>query len=446
LAKTSFHGDSLGLVSEQLPRRLGAWSATAVVIGLMIGSGIFRVPSSIAAEAGSVPAILAVWVLGGVVCLCGALSIAEVATLFPHAGGQYVFLRETYGPLVAFLFGWTFLLVSPNVWAALALIFAGYLDTFVSLGERGTRVAAVTLIILVSSANYRSMRFGASIQSVSTIAKVLTLLALASAVFIFGQQGTEPVASGTDPAAAGWGGLGLALIGVIFAYGGWSEFTGLAGEVRNPGRNIPVALAAGTVTVVIVYLVVNAAYLTALPVQAVASSTFVAADAMTRVVGPAGASIVAALVMLSTFGALCGATMAFPRVFYAMAQDEVLFRSLAAVHPRFLTPHRAIAFTAGIALIYVSARTFEQLAEAMVIGTEPFNVLLVFSALMLRRTRPALPRPYRIPGYPWVPLVFLVAMAGVLLNALIEHPGSTLLSIGMTLLGVPIFVVRRRLA
>ena len=230
---------------------------------------------------------------------------------------------------------------------------------------------------------------------------------------------------------------------MIFAYGGWSEFTGLAGEVRDPGRNIPVALAAGTATVVIVYLIVNAAYLTALPVEAVARSTFVAADAMTRAVGPAGASIVAALVMLSTFGALCGATMAFPRVFYAMAQDEVLFRSLAAVHPRFLTPHRAIAFTAAVALIYVSVRTFEQLAEAMVIGTEPFNVLLVLAVLTLRRTRPAQPRPYRIPGYPWVPLVFLVAMIGVLLNALIEHPESTLLSVGITLLGVPIFALLR---
>ena len=417
-----------------------------MVIGLMIGSGIFRVPSSIAAEAGSVPAILTVWVLGGVVCLCGALSIAELATLFPHAGGQYVFLREIYGPLVAFLFGWTCLLVSPNVWAALALIFAGYLDTFVALGEPGRRVAAAALIILVSAANYRSLRFGASIQSVSTIAKVLTLLALASAVFIFGRHEAESFAAAADPAAPNWGGLGLALIGVNFAYGGWSEFTGLAGEVRNPGRNIPVALAAGTLTVVIVYVIVNAAYLTALPVQAVASSTFVAADAMTQAVGPAGASIVAALVMLSTFGALCGATMAFPRVFYAMARDEVLFRSLAAVHPRFLTPHRAIAFTAAVALIYVSGRTFEQLAEAIVIGTEPFNVLLVLAVLVLRRTRPALPRSYRIPGYPWVPLVFLVAMVGVLLNALIEHPGSTLLSIGMTLLGVPIFAVRRRLA
>ena len=413
-----------------------------MVIGLMIGSGIFRVPSSIAAEAGSAPAILTVWVLGGIICLCGALSLAELATIFPHAGGQYVFLRQTYGPLVAFLYGWTFLLVSPNVWAALALIFAGYLNTFVPLGENGTRIAAAALIVVVSAANYRSVSFGASIQSVSTIAKVLALVGLASTIFIVGRHGAEPVAAAA-PAALDWGSLGLALISVIFAYGGWSEFTGLAGEVRDPGRNLPVALAAGTGTVIIVYVIVNAAYLTALPAQAVASSTFVAADAMTRTVGPAGASIVSALVMLSTFGALCGAALAFPRVFYAMGQDEVLFRSLAAVHPRFLTPHRAIAFTAAVALIYVSARTFEQLAEAMVIGTEPFNVLLVLAVLLLRRTRPRLPRPYRIPGYPVAPVVFLLAMIGVLLNALLEHPGSTLLSVGITLLGVPIFAVLR---
>ena len=198
-------------------------------------------------------------------------------------------------------------------------------------------MAAAVLIIVVSLANYRSLRFGASIQNFSTIAKVLALLALASAVFMFGRGATESVAAADIP-APGWGSLGLALIGVIFAYGGWSEFTSLAGEVRDEGRNIPVALAAGTATVVIVYLIVNAAYLTALPVEAVASSRFVAADAMTRAVGPAGASIVAALVMLSTFGALCGATMAFPRVFYAMAQDEVLFRSLAACTRAFSRP------------------------------------------------------------------------------------------------------------
>jgi basic amino acid/polyamine antiporter, APA family len=425
-----------------LPRCLSGWSATSVVVGLIIGSGIFRVPSSIAAEAGSVAAIAALWLLGGLVVLCGALSLAELATMFPRAGGQYVFLRETYGRPVAFLYGWTFLLVSPTTWAAVALIFAGYLGTFIQLTEREVRLVAALLIVLVGAANYRSVRVGASIQNVSTAAKVLALLAVAATVFIFGRN-DGAFAAPSGQTAGGWSSLGIAFIGVLFAYGGWAEFLGLAGEVREPGRNLPLALGAGTAIVILIYLLVNAAYLFVLPVQAVAASNLVAADAMTQAVGGAGASIVAALVMLSTFGALSGMAMAFPRVFYAMAEDKVFFHSIAAVHPRFLTPHGAIAFSAGLAVLYVSIRTFEQLAEALIIGTWPFDALLVVAVFVLRRTRPDLPRPYRTFGYPWVPLIFLLASMGLLTSALVEHPQSTLLSLGITLLGIPVFFVWR---
>jgi amino acid transporter len=299
--------------------------------------------------------------------------------------------------------------------------------------------------VLVSTANYRSVRFGASIQNISAMAKVLALVALALAVFILGQAESGAFSAPSRVTAGGWRSVGIAFIAVMFTYGGWGEFTGLAGEVRDPGRNLPLALGAGTAVVVLVYVLVNTAYLFVLPVDAIATSNLVAADAMTRAVGGAGASIVAALVILSTFGALSGIAMTFPRVFYAMAEDGVFFRSLAAVHPRFLTPHRAIAFSAALALLYIFVRTFEQLAEAVVVGFWPFYVLLVLAVFVLRRTRPDTPRAYRTFAYPWVPLVFLVASVVLLTNALVEHPLSTGFSVGITLLGIPVFFAWRHL-
>lgn len=428
---------------ERLPRRLGGWSATAVVVGVMIGSGIFRVPSSVAAQAGSVPAILGLWVFGGVVSLFGALCYAELAALFPRAGGEYVFLREAYGRLVAFVFGWTFLLVNPASWAAIALIFASYLGTFVPLTEGQSRAVAVALILLLSAAHYRSVRLGAWIQTSSTAAKVMALVLLAAVVFLFGQPGAGAFSASSPVIGGGWGSLGIAFIGVLFAYDGWQTLAGLAGEVRDPGRNLPRALAAGTALVVLMYLLVNTAYLYALPLNEVAASSFVAVDAVSRAVGGAAGALIAALVMLSTFGALNGLLMANPRVFYAMAEDGLFFRSLAAVHPRFMTPHRAVLFSAALAVLYVTIRSFEELAEAFVVGSLPFIILSVGAVLVLRRTMPDLPRPYRTWGYPWVPAAYLTASAGLILNALVEHPLTTLLSFGITLLGVPLFFAWR---
>ena len=417
----------------------------ALVVGLTIASGIFRVPSSIAADAGTVSAIILLWVLGGLVALCGALSLAELAAMFPRTGGQYVFMRETYGGLMAFLFGWTFLLVSPGIWAALALIFASYAGTFIPLTDTAARVVAAVLVVLVGTVNYCSVRLGAILQNISTVAKVLALLAVASSVFILGRPGEGAFSTSSGVTAVDWGSLGIAFIGVMFSYGGWVEFSGLAGEIRDPGRNIPLAFGAGMAIVIVIYVLLNVAYLYVLPVQAVATSKLVAADAMMQAVGEAGASVVAAFVMLSTFGALSAIAMAFPRVFYAMAEDGVFFRSLSAVHPRFLTPHRAIAFTAALAVLYISSRTFEQVIEAVIVGMWPFEFLLVLAVLILRRTRPDAVRPYRTFGYPWVPLVFLAAVALLLTNTLTEHPVSTAVSVGITLFGVPVFFAWRRL-
>lgn len=428
----------------QLPRRLGLWSASAIVAGTMIGSGIFRVPSSIAADAGSVAAILGVWTAAGLISLFGALCYAELAGLFPRAGGEYVFLREGFGPPIAFLFGWTFLLVAPAGWAAVALIFASYFGTFADLTESGTRIVAIVLILAISTVHYRSVRFGASVQTIATSAKLLALVLLALAIFWLGDSSAGSLTEAGPAQEASWASIGIAMIAALFAYDGWQTVTGMAGEVRNPGRNLAVALIGGTALVLLVYLLVNAAYLYALPLSDLAGSELVAVDAVRQATGIAGGSLIAALVMLSTFGALNALLMANPRIFYAMARDGLFFRMLGEVHPRFLTPHLAIAFSAAMAILYVSIRTFEELAEAFIVGFWPFAMLQVAALFVLRKKRPDLHRPYRTFGYPWVPLAFLVATGALVVNALVEHPGTTLLSFAITLAGLPLFYLWRR--
>ena len=397
----------------------------------------------VAGHSGSVGGVVLVWVLGGLVALCGVLSLAELATMFPRAGGIYVYLHEIYGPLVAFLQGWVHLVVNPTSWAAIALIFAGYVGHFVSLSPVETRVVAAAAVAVVCAASYRSIRLAAVVQNTSTLAKVSALLGATLVIFVLGQRDTGALAV-PQFGVGSWSGFGLALVAALFAYEGWTSFTAISGEVRQPGRTIPRALFAGVSVVILTYLAVNVAYLLVLTLDAMAASPLVAADAMVRVLGSVGGSLVAALVVVSTFGALSAAAMVDPRVFFAMATDGLFPRAIGVVHPRYLTPHMAIVFTGAIAILYISIRTFEQLAEAFVIGVWPFSALAVAGILILRRKRPHLDRPYRTFGYPVVPILFLIASVGLIGNTLVRHPGPTLLSFAITLLGVPVYFVWRR--
>jgi APA family basic amino acid/polyamine antiporter len=427
------HGDAL-------PRRLGFWSAVAVLVGSTIGSGIFRVPSSVAADVGTVGAMIMLWVLGAVIALFGALTLAELAALFPRSGGIYVFLREAYGPLPAFLFGWTELLViRPSALGGIAMLFAEYLQTFVPITEVGVKVVAAGAILTLATANILSVKWGALVQNASTLAKAVTLVGLAAAAFLLGDGSAGALASPIEWAPTTWGGFGIALVAVMWAYDGWADLTFVAGEVKDPARVLPRALLGGTAAVIAIYLVVNAAYLYVLPVAEMAGRPLVAADAARTVFGQAGAAIVAAMVMLSAFGALNGSTMTGPRIFYAMADDGLFFRPIAAVHPRFRTPFAAIALAAALGIGYVSIRSFEQLADAFILGIWPFYALAVGAVFLLRRRRPDLERPYRAWGYPVVPLVFLLASVAMLANAVVEEPAQTLFGFGVILLGIPVF-------
>jgi amino acid transporter len=426
------------LGTERLPRRLGTWSTAAVTVGIMIGSGVFRVPAAVAAQAGTPGAMLLVWVVGALVALCGALSLAEAAALFPRAGGIYVYLREAYGPLTAFLFGWVYLIIVPTGAGAIALVFAEYLGRLVPLSPGQVPPVAAGLILLLGAAQYRSVRFGAAIQNVSTAAKVLAIIALVLSAFLVG-RGSGVWAPGGPLHPVTWGGFGLGLVTVLWAYNGWQDVTCLSGEVRDPRRALPLALVGGTFTVALIYLLLNVAYLHVLPLADMAASPLVAADVAVRLVGPVGSALVAALVCVSTFGALNAVMMAIPRVFWAMADDGLFFRFVAAVHPRYRTPHMAITSMAVLGVAYLALQSFEQLIEAFILASLPFWALSVASVFVFRRRRPDAPRVYRTPGYPIVPFLFVAAMTMLLANSLYAHPEATVATLTAVLAGVPLY-------
>jgi len=425
-----------------LPRRLGLISTTSVLVGVVIGSGIFRVPALVAAQVGSVGGTALVWVLGAAVTLAGALTLAELCSAYPQAGGSYAFLREAWGPQVAFLFGWAKLLITgPAGVAAVCLVFSSYAGTFVPLSDTGQRLLAGALLVGLSLANVWSVSWTAAIQNLSTGAKVLALTALAVLLLIFGNPSGGSLAAPLSWSASSWGGFGVALIAVLWTYVGWVDVTYIAGEVVNPQRTFPRAMAAGLAIVMVVYLLANVAYLYVLPASAVASSSVVAASAAERVFGAAGRTSVALLVMLSTFGSLNGTLLTSPRIFFAMAQDGLFFRSVAAVHPRYRTPHVAVLVLMGLGLIGLATNTFEQLADLFVLGIWPFYALAVGSVFMLRRRYPkhADPPIYRVWGYPFIPAGFLLVSTALLVNGAVMRPAQSAISLGLLLLGIPVY-------
>jgi amino acid transporter len=411
----------------------------------VIGSGIFRVPGAVAAEVGSVAGVAAVWILGGVISLCGALSLAELAAAMPRSGGVFVYLQEIYGDLVAFLFGWTMLIIGPASVGALAIVFAEYSTTFVPLSPIMVRALASAVVIGVSAATYVSVRGVGGFVTAAAAGKTGALLMLVIGAFVLGDAGAGTF--GAAPVAGmptQWGGVGFALVSALWAYNGFNDMVSISGEVRNPGHALPRALLWGMAIVVVIYLSANAAYLYVLPFEQLRQSPMVAADAMQRVIGPIGSRAVAAMVMLSTFGAVLGVALVIPRVFFAMANAGLLFAPLGRVHPRFRTPHVAVLTHATIAVSALWWRSFEQLTAAFVLGIWPFLALATAGVLILRRRRPAMPRPYLTPGYPVVPLIFVVATVWVVGSALAAQPWTTMAGIGLTLIGVPVYWLRTR--
>ena len=437
-------------VSERtahLERRVGFWGATGIVIGVTIGSGIFRTPASIADRVPDPTWMMAVWLIGGALSLCGALSVAELAASLPHTGGWYVYLREAWGRLAGFLFGWAELvLIRASSAGAIATVFSEYLLR--SLGfdpelyARSTDYVAAVAITVAALVNIRGVQIGAAFTGVSTIAKFGALALLVLLAFMLGGGGGGTVANFTAPGGPIDPGLfGLALISVLWAYDGFADVSFASGEIKEPHRVLPRAIIGGTIAIVTIYLAANAAYLFVNPVERIAESRLIAADTMQAILGNAGVAFVSVVVTISTFGALVAIMLGAPRVFYAMADDRLFFRQVAAVHPRYKTPYVAISLAALLGIAFVLTRTFEQLADTFVLSIWPFYGLAIAGLYRLRRTRPDLPRPYRVPGYPVLPALFIAAVAYLVANALWTDPVWTGVTFAIVFAGIPVYLV-----
>lgn len=408
----------------QLPRKLGLLSAICILVGTAIGSGIFRSPAGIADKVPTSDLYLFIWALGGLFALCGALTYAELAGALPHTGGVFVYLREGFGRLPAFLFGWSELvIIRASALGAISTVFAEYLLRLLGIQNAdAVHYLAAVAILLIASVNIIGVNLAAGVQNLMTGIKVSALLLIVLAAFLIGGDSPAttqpPVQAGVRSASLA--GFGLALISVMWVYDGWADLTFVSGEVKRPERNLPLALIIGPLCLIGVYLLANLAYLHLLGVTEIAGSKLVAADAMSRVIGPVGEKLVSVAVMLSAFGTLNGSMMTGSRIFFAMADEGLFFKKIGSVHTRFKTPYVAISLAAAIAVAFVLVRTFEQLADAFVMAIWPFYAGGVAAVYVLRRKRRDLNRPYRAVGYPVTPALFILAALFLLGNALIE--------------------------
>ena len=426
---------------ERMPRSVSLLQTVALSVGITIGSGIFRVPATVAEQLQWPGPMLLCWVLGGVIALCGALTVAELAGALPRSGGVFAYLLEGYGPLSAFLFGWTELLViRASALGAIATIFAEYLGYFAPLVAAHVRLAAALAIVAIGAINYIGVQRAAALLSATTVMKYAVLLGLGLLAFT-ARGGTAQHFVPAWPASAPLSALATALIPVMWTYDGWADAAFVAGEVRNPQRNLPLALIAGAACVTLAYLIVNVGFLYALAPPTMAESKLVAASVAARIplFSGAGAAVTAAAVVVSAFSGLNGSMLGGSRIFYAMADRGLFFRAAARVSPRFDSPSVAIWLATALGVAYVLQNDFAQLADKFILGIWPFYILTVAAVFVLRARRPELPRPYRVWGYPVVPLVFLVASAYMVVNAVITDPRNTGLTFAIILSGVPVF-------
>jgi amino acid transporter len=439
--------------ASALPRQLGMWSAIAVLVGSTIGSGIFRTPASLADKLpGPVP-LLVIWLTGGLFALCGALTLAEVASALPRTGGVYVFIRESWGRLPAFLFGWSELvIIRAAALGATSTTFSEYLlralghDPRVVPYKSYVHFIAAAAIVFTAIFNYIGLRWGSLVQNITTLAKtgaliLIIVLALALGLPRTGGHFTPAFPAGSFSIAK----FGLALVSVLWVYDGWADVSFVGGEVKDGERNLPRVLIYGTLIIIGLYLLANSAYLAVLPIEQIRQSKLVAADVAETLMGTAGVAFVSVAVMISTFGTLNGSVMTGSRILFATAADGLLFRRIAHVDRRFKTPSVAIWLSATLGVAFVLAGTFEQLADTFVTAIVPFYALAVAAVFVLRRRTDYNPT-FRVPGYPVVPAIFIVATILLLGNALLD-PSSrlgTLAVLGVILLGIPVFIITKK--
>ena len=434
-------------MSDSLARTLGTRDLTLLVIGNVIGSGIFLVPASVLAQSGeSVPIAMGVWLVGGILSLLGALSYAELGAMegTGSGGGLYAFIRDGFGAFPAFLYGWTlFFVIGAGTIATLSVAAANYMTQFTPMTALQKDIVAVTLIVVMAVINVRGTRGSASVQNVATAIKVIAILGMSAAMFVLGDGGGGVTTTHVvTPASVS--GVGLSIISVLWAYEGWQYVTFISAEAKDPQRSLPKAITLGTVLLIVIYLVANFAYLAALGPARVAASERVAGEAVAAVMGPAAGWVIAAAIIVAMYSAAHSTVITVPRVYYAMARDGLFFSRLTEVHPRYGTPSLAILTSCAWAIVLALSGTFEQLLTYVVFIGWMFYALGAAAVIALRIKRPDAVRPFRVPFYPLTPVLFILAGAVIVINTVVTQPRDSAIGIAVVLAGAPAYVIWKR--
>ena len=442
--------------SPKLDRQLGLFDSTMMVVGIVIGSGSFMTTGLMADALPSASLILIVWLLGGLQMLAGALTYAELGAAMPKAGGQYVYLREAYGSLPAFLFGWVaFIAYLTGTNAAIAVAVAEHLGSFypsisthnIVIGFdyfsiSGGQIFAISLILILSFINYLGILFGKWIQNVFTILKIGSILFFALAG-LFISTGNH-IDFSINPTSMSIGsiltGMGIALVAVTWTVGGWEYVTFAAGEIKNPKKNLPLALIIGTALILVLYIMINIAYLKVLPMDSLIGELKVGEATAKSLYGPGIAGAFVVVVIISMFGSLNGNILVGPRISYAMAKDKLFFSKAADVHPKFHTPGNAIMIQGLWASVLALSGTFEEIITLVVFVNFMMWIAASSTVFVLRKKQPELERPYKVWGYPYVPAFFIIFSSAIMINTFFESPQQSLMGIGLTLLGIPAYL------
>ena len=440
----------------KLERQLGLFDSSMMVIGIVIGSGIFMTTGLMAEALPSASLILLAWILGGLQMLAGALTYAELGAAMPKAGGQYVYLREAYGPLPGFLFGWVaFVAYISGTNAAIAVAIAEHLGSFypslsthnsiIGIGSfsiSGGQIFALSLIVVLSLINYLGIVFGKWVQNIFTVLKIGSILLFALAgLFISTGNHLDLSLNPTDMSIGSiLTGMGIALVAVNWTVGGWEYVTFAAGEIKNPKKNLPLALIIGTIIILVLYFLINIAYLKVLPMDTLIGEIKVGEMAARTLYGPGIAGVFTLVIIVSMFGALNGNILVGSRVYYAMAKDHLFFSSAANVHPKFKTPGNAIIIQGFWAAILTLTGTFEELITLVVFVNFMMWIAASSTVFVLRKKQPNLERPYKVWGYPYVPAFFIIFSSVIMVNTFFESPEQSLMGLGLTLLGIPAYL------
>jgi len=449
--------------SPELVRGLGVVDGALLTVGSIIGTGIFITTGDMAKTVPHAGLILLVWLAGGLLTIAGALSYAELGVMFPRAGGIYLFLKEAYGPLWGFLYGWAcfFVIMSGGI-ATLGVGFGEYLGSFVpffstqhelwalDLGGfvwrvSGGQIAAALAILFLTAVNYFGLREGALLQNLLTVLKIGSIAVFVVIGFLVpakaGGELTAPL-----PAAPLLTGFGVAMIAALWTYDGWYGLVFSAGEVKRPERSLPLGLILGCVAVVVLYALLNLVYFRALPIGAMAETSRIGETAAQALFGGVGGRLVSLAVLISTFGCLSSTILYSSRIYHPMAEDGLFFRGLAAIHPRYRVPARSLWAQSLWSMVLALSGKYDQLYTYVVFAAVLFHVATGAAVFVLRRTRPEAPRPYRTWGYPWVPLAFILASLLLVGNTVVERPVESLIGLGLVALGLPAYFYWRRSA